>query len=105
MQLPGCKSLEYMCRVLYSLFHLHANKELTEFTYEKTAGYLPGQMRLSRLHKVKLGESPGSPKEEISLIQGFPNKPLKEETPWCCIPLLAKVDATEKLKLKCKVYL
>ena len=85
MLLPGSKSLEHMRSVLHSLSHLHANEELTEFTYENTVGYLPRQMRLSRVYKVRLAESKWLPKEEISSIQGFPNKPFKEETPWCCV--------------------
>ena len=64
MQLPGSKSLEYMPSVLYSLSHLLLNEELTEFIYEKTAGYLPGQMRLSRLYKVRRAESPGRQKKK-----------------------------------------
>ena len=59
MQLPGSKSLEHMRRVLHSLSHLHANEELTEFTYENTAGYLPGQMRLARVLKVMLERARG----------------------------------------------
>ena len=74
MLLPGSKSLEHMRSVLHPLSHLHANEELTEFIYENTAGYLPGQMRLARVLKVRLGESPEPPIEEISSIQGFPNK-------------------------------